>query len=124
MEREGNTVFLKSGGMKGKPLLPTLRTKKRYVVYEVIADARITHRQVYKAIINSFKECFGVFDLGKSGLIMVYDQPGMLKVHTKYLNHLKTSMAMITQIEKQKVILNIVRISGILRKAKLGFRGY
>ena len=55
--------------MKGKPLLPTLRTKKRYVVYEYISNTDISHNNIVKAVENSYKECFGVFGLGEAGLM-------------------------------------------------------
>jgi ribonuclease P/MRP protein subunit POP5 len=109
--------------MKGKPLLPTLRTKKRYVVYEYISDKNITHNEIVNAVKNSFKECFGIFGLGKSGLMdtKIFDKNlkrGILKINHKYLDHLRTSMAMITDIDRNKVIIHTVGVSGILKKTK------
>ena len=107
--------------MKGKPLLPTLRTKKRYVVYEAISEQPVRHDQVVSAVTDSFRENFGLFTLGSSGLMdtRIYDKNrGILKINNKYLKHLGVSMAMITEINKNPAIIHAVGVSGILKKAK------
>jgi len=112
--------------MKGKPLLPTLRTKKRYVVYEKISDKDIKNKDVYNAIISSYKECFGKFGLGEAGIMnsKIYKKnKGILKINHKYVDKLKTAMAMITEIDKKKVIIKTITVSGILKKAKTKIGG-
>jgi ribonuclease P/MRP protein subunit POP5 len=108
--------------MKGKPLLPTLRTKKRYVVYETISDKDIKNKDVYNTIKSSYKECFGKFGLGDAGLMntKIYKKnKGILKINHKYVDKLKTAMAMITEVNKKKAIIKTITVSGILKKAKL-----
>jgi ribonuclease P/MRP protein subunit POP5 len=107
--------------MKGKPLLPTLRTKKRYVVYEVLADKELEPKKVVDAIFASFRECFGIFGLGKAELkdMRIYNKnKGILKVSHKYVDELRTALAMVKDIDKLQVILHTVGTSGILKKAK------
>ena len=107
--------------MKGKPLLPTLRTKKRYVVYEYISKTDISHNNIVKAVEDSYKECFGMFGLGEAGLMdtKIYNKKrGILKVNHKYLDKLRVSMTMIKDINDQKLALHTVGVSGILKKAK------
>ncbi|MBN2368432.1 hypothetical protein JXC34_05430 [Candidatus Woesearchaeota archaeon] len=107
--------------MKGKPLLPTLRTKKRYVVYETISEQPISHKDAVRAIEGSFKECFGSFALGMAGLMdtRIYSKNrGILKINNKYAKHLSVSMSMITEINKNPVIIHTAGVSGILKKAK------
>ncbi len=114
--------------MKGKPLLPTLRTKKRYVVYELISDSKINTKDIYLAIKNSFLKCFGFFGYGNSGIMNTKifnenNKRGILKVNNKYLDELKLSLAMVTNINNNDVILHTVNVSGILKKAKLFAKG-
>jgi len=108
--------------MKGKPLLPVLRTKKRYVVYETISKKRITHNQVVKFIVDSFRKNFGIFGLSSAGIrdTKIYkNNKGVIKVNNKYLDKLRTSMVMIRNINDKKVIIHVIKVSGILKKAKL-----
>ncbi len=107
--------------MKGKPLLPTLRTKKRYVVYEYISDKNISHNNIVSAVKKSYKECFGTFGLSEAGLMdtKIHNKNrGILKVNHKYLDKLCVSMAMITNVNDQNLVLHTVGVSGILKKAK------
>ena len=107
--------------MKEKPLLPTLRTKKRYVVYEYISNTDISHNNIVSAVKNSYKECFGTFGIAEAGLMdtKIYNKNrGILKVNHKYLDKLRVSMSMITNINDQKLILHTIGVSGILKKAK------
>lgn len=108
--------------MKGKPLLPVLRTKKRYVVYETISKKRIEHNHVVKSIIDSFRNNFGIFGLGNAGIMdtKIYkNNRGILKVNNKYLDKLRTSILMIRNINDSEVIIYVINVSGILKKAKL-----
>jgi RNase P/RNase MRP subunit POP5 len=109
--------------MKGKPLLPTLRTKKRYVVYDVICDKTIDIRMVFSLISASYKECFGIFGLGYAGLIdtKIYNQEkksGILKINNKYVGDLRVAMSMIEKIDGISALVKTKITSGILKKAK------
>ncbi len=109
--------------MKGKPLLPTLRTKKRYVVYEVISEKDITQNKVIEAILTSYKECFGIFGLAEAGIkdMKIYNEKlkrGILKINHKYVDELRTSFSMIKEIDNIKVNIHTVGVSGILKKTK------
>lgn len=107
--------------MKGKPLLPTLRAKKRYLTYEVISEREISHEKAVKAVFDSFRNLFGAFGLGKSGLKdmdLTHKNRGILRVKPKYLDHLRSSMFMIKSIDNFRVIIHTVGVSGILRNEK------
>ena len=107
--------------MKVKPLLPTLRTKKRYVVYETVSEKSIEHLKVVEAIFKSYKECFGLFGLAQAGLTDMKinsSKRGILKINHKYVEQLRAAMALIKEIDNVKVILHTVGVSGILKKTR------
>ena len=109
--------------MKGKPLLPTLRIKKRYVVYNLVSESQFSNFEIYNTIEQSFKDCFGKFGLGEAGLLntkIYIKNKGILKINHKYVDKLKTAMAMVTNIKENSVIINTITTSGILKKAKRG----
>jgi ribonuclease P/MRP protein subunit POP5 len=111
--------------VNGKPLLPTLRSKKRYVVYETMSESEFLHRDVHLAIEESFKRCFGIFEHSKAGIVdcMYMKNKGILKINHNYVDKLRMSMAMITRIGQKELILRTVKISGILKKAKSSLGG-
>ncbi len=107
--------------MKGKPLLPTLRTKKRYVVYQVISGKDVSNNRIVHAIFDSFKECFGIFCFQKAGLkdMKIYNKTnGILKINHKYVDELRTALCMVNNIDNIQVILHTVGVSGVINKAK------
>ena len=107
--------------MKGKPLLPTLRTKKRYVLYKAVSESPLRRSEIVDAIKESFKTNFGLFSLGKAGLmdVRLYDnkkQIGILKINHVYVDHLNASMATIEKINNKRVILNTTPSSAVITR--------
>jgi ribonuclease P/MRP protein subunit POP5 len=107
--------------MKGKPLLPTLRTKKRYVVYKVISDKKYSHNTVVRAIKKSYIDSFGRIGFGRAGFMdtrIHSANKGVLKINNKYLDKLRIAMGMVKDIDGNKAIIRTILVSGILKKAK------
>ncbi|MBN1377235.1 hypothetical protein JW949_02780 [Candidatus Woesearchaeota archaeon] len=104
-----------------KPLLPTLKEKKRYIVYRIISERKI-NKDVSKDIIDKINSYLGVFEGAKAGIMNVtYNknkQAGILKVSNKKLKETKSSISLINELNKQKVIITNIYVSGILKKAK------
>ncbi len=109
---------------KIKPLLPTLREKKRYLVYEVISQNNITNTDLSKPILNQFSRLYGETGLAGAGLIFINDKynkslnRGMVRVAHNYVKNLKAALAFVNEIDGNKSILRSVGVSGILRKAE------
>lgn len=104
-----------------KPLLPSLREKKRYVVFEVIAKED-TINFPEKEIKQAFLQLFGEVGLGEAGLIFLHNKyknnKGIVKVNYKNVDKLKASFCMITKINNQKATIKSVGVSGTLKKAQ------
>ena len=110
--------------MTGKPLLPTLRTKKRYIVYRVISNNAVNHFDVYSSINKMFIELFGRIGHGLAGIMNtkyhdLKKQTGIIKVNNKYLKEMKMTLTFIKQIKDADAIVDCIYVSGILKKAKL-----
>ncbi|MBN2422794.1 hypothetical protein JXB41_06195 [Candidatus Woesearchaeota archaeon] len=108
---------------KNKPLLPSLKEKKRYLVFEVISEKEIYPDCVFDAIENSTGSLLGELDKGKSGIMILkkhYNEKlkkGLIKVNYKYLDKLRFSLALINKIKRNNVIIRSAGASGILKKA-------
>lgn len=113
---------------KLKSLMPSLKEKKRFIVFEIISNNQIKDfKKVYQAIWQKSNEFLGKFETAKAGLWLLGDkwsekkQKGILKINNKYVDKVKAVFTMITDIEKQKIIIRSIGVSGILNKAEQKF---
>lgn len=109
-----------------KPLLPSLKEKKRYVVFEIISEEKISSVPE-KEIKEAFMQLFGEIGLGNAGLIFLRNKysgtKGIIKVNNKCVDQLKASFCMVKNIGKNKVIIKSVGVSGTLKKAQEKYSG-
>ncbi len=110
---------------KIKPLMPSLREKKRYLVFEVISkDKAIGFDNVEEAIISAGLKLIGELGMAKAGVILLKDKwdkdsgRGMLRINNKYVDHIKAAFTFIEQIDGKDVIVRSLGISGIMKKAQ------
>ncbi len=110
--------------MKQKPLLPSLREKKRYLVYEVLSDQDFGAKDVSDSIRDGFSSVFGVKGLSDAGLIFPKDsfdsesKRGIVRVSDTSLDELRSSFVFISDIKGKKAIVRSVIASGMIGKAK------
>ncbi len=100
-----------------KNLLPTLREKKRYLVFEVLGDA--TCSSSIAAVDGSFSSLFGSLESASANIKAVKSagRRCMVSVGRKQVDKLKASLAMVKSINNRKVILRSVGVSGALNAA-------
>ena len=104
-----------------KPLSPALREKRRYIAYEIIAEEGVKKPSAEKQILQTFQEYFGKFTMAKAGIIFLKDwknNKGIFKVQRKFVDHARATLALITSIDKQKVLARCIGVSGTLKKAR------
>ncbi|MEK6974605.1 MAG: Rpp14/Pop5 family protein [Nanoarchaeota archaeon] len=111
--------MIKIGNIK---LSPTLREKKRYVVYEIVSGKKFMLNEVKTTVNNANQKFLGELGMARAGIIHIdnlyKNNKGILKVSNKYVNELKLSLALIKSINNDKVIFNTIYTSGILKKAQ------
>ncbi len=113
---------------KIKPLLPSLREKKRYLAFEIISKAKIKRSDsVFKAITASAVGFMGELGCSKAGIKTLNDrwdegsQKGVLRVSSKYVDATRTAISLVRQIDDNEVIVRTIGVSGILKKATQKF---
>ncbi len=104
-----------------KPILPTLKEKKRYIAFEIITDSELDNRVAKREITEKCLSFLGYLDAASAGIIMVDFNKvrGILKVNNKYVEKVKMAFSLIKEINGHKVIINCIKVSGILNKAKV-----
>ncbi|MBS3100919.1 hypothetical protein J4204_02200 [Candidatus Woesearchaeota archaeon] len=110
---------------KLKPVLPSLREKKRYVAFEVISREKITDADaVSGAIMDSSLRLLGQLGVAKAGLMVLGNkwdsklQRGIIKVSHRHVDALKASLVFADKIHSNEAIFRSLGVSGILRKAE------
>ncbi|RME32240.1 hypothetical protein D6789_00265 [Candidatus Woesearchaeota archaeon] len=102
-----------------KPLLPTMKEKKRYLVYELISKEPLKGRPQHD-VISHLRKTLGVFDCARAGVQAVaWDherQIGTLRVSHRSVDTVKAALLLLTDIKGTKVIPKTRGVSGILKK--------
>ena len=107
---------------KLKPVLPTLREKKRYVVVQAVSLKKVMGG-VEQAVMESIRALFGDLGVANAGAFMVdtWDvnlQKGMFRVSHGFVDYFRAALAFVRSIHGAPVILRAVGVSGIMKKAK------
>ena len=112
-----------ANNIKQKALSPSLKEKRRYLVYELISDNNYNYKDLKETIISSFKELFGLDGLSKAGLDFIEYQgnKGIIRVSNKGLDMLKASFCFVRKINKDEIVLRSLGVYGMLNKARSKF---
>ena len=113
---------------KLKPILPSLREKKRYLVFEVISKEKVKDIDaVSSAILQASLQFLGQFGAAKAGIVVLNNkwdaekQRGIMKVSHKHVDDVKASLVFAKKIENKDAIIRSLGVSGILKKAENNF---
>ena len=111
-------------GKKLKPILPSLREKKRYLAFEVLSKDKMEFNEVANAVWGSSLQFMGQLGTAKAGIWLLPDKwnqsikRGLIKVNHKHVDNLRAALTLIDDIKGEDVIVRSVGISGILNKAE------
>ena len=96
-------------------LLPSLKQKKRYIVFE----SNIPEKELKPAIKDALKDFLGIYGLSKASPEFVKSKNSrfILKVNHKYVPHAKSALLLITKVKNKSVILKSIITSGTIKKA-------
>ncbi len=110
--------------IKLKPVLPSLREKKRYLAFEIISKEKISDFSlVSNAIFNHSFQMLGRIGTAKAGIIPLANkwnaklQRGIIKVSHNHVDALKSSLIFAGKIGSNDIIIRSLGVSGILNKA-------
>jgi ribonuclease P/MRP protein subunit POP5 len=111
--------------LKLKAILPSLKQKKRYLVYEIISDKAVdSYAIVRESLMKGILSFLGSLGTAEAGIILLDEkynaqkQRGIIKVGHRYVDGLKAALTTVEKIGTQKVVLRSMGISGMLNKAE------
>ncbi len=103
-------------------LKPSLKQKKRYVLFEIQSSKTFTQAEVSEAIGQSLLRFLGELGVAKAAPLFVrekWDEPKqrfVLKVNHKYVDELKTAVILNKKIKNTPVLIRSIVTSGTLKK--------
>lgn len=107
-----------------KPLSPTLKERKRYIVYEVKSEKKLSFNEAREAIDNALKTLIGTLGVAKAGVIHLKKywsnekMRGILRVNHNFIDEVKASFIFINKVESKKTNIRSIYTTGVINKAK------
>ncbi len=107
-----------------KMLPPSLRSQKRYIVFEVISEHKVNYSDIVTAIWASMMNFLG--DL-KSSEAKVWNiknlygeekQMGVIRCAHDHVEHIRTVLALIQIIGETRCVVRVVGVTGTIKAAK------
>ena len=103
-------------------LRPSLKQKKRYVLFEIKADKEFSLPEVSEAIESSLLRFLGELGLAKASPLFIKEkwngqkQRFVLKVNHQYVDELKSAVILNKKIKNTPVLIRSIVTSGTLKK--------
>ena len=96
-----------------KRLLPSLREKKRYIVFET---SEADKRKVFNTIESALKDFLGILGMSKINPIIVdfKDKTGIIRINNPYKDEVIVALSLIKTMK-----IRVIKVSGILKKARV-----
>jgi len=110
-------------------LPPTLRTKKRYLAYQVISEKKIVFNDLTNAIWHSALNLLGELGTSQAQLWIMknmYDnerQIGLIRCSHTNVEKVRAALALVQRIGDNLVIVKVLGISGTIKGAQRKFFG-
>jgi RNase P/RNase MRP subunit POP5 len=106
---------------KLKPLLPSLKERKRYIVYKLTTDEPIAVN-VPNAVTKRIEDELGVYDAADAGIIHLdYDerrQEGIIRCRHDMVDKVRTALTMQRDVDNTQILPQIKTVSGTLKNAQ------
>lgn len=110
---------------KSMGLLPSLRQKKRYVVFELLAEQKFSFHDIKQEAQNAIQRFIGYEGMAKASPMILAErfneekQRFTVKVNNTFVDTLKTALILCTHIQQKPIIIKSLITSGTLKKAGL-----
>jgi ribonuclease P/MRP protein subunit POP5 len=110
-----------------KPLKPSLKEKKRYLVFEVMSNTNLSYEKVEAEIWKSCLGFLGEWGMAKAGMQVLSDcwkqasQRGIIRVTHTHTQHIRSALLLVKSIGGESAVIRTLGMSGIIDKAKKQF---
>ena len=110
---------------KPKPLPSSLREKKRYVVYEVVAEKEVDIDVLADEIYRHAMEILGELGMSEISLWVMKNlfsgRKGLIRVTPAGVERIRLVLSSIRQIDEIPAIIDVLGVTGTIRAARLKY---
>jgi len=111
---------------KLKILLPTMREKYRYVIFQIISEEgeEFSYSDLESAIWNTMLDFLGEYGVSKTSFFLLKDcwdqkkQIGILRCNHKSVQVVAASLGLIDRLGDNRITFKILKISGTIKSIK------
>ena len=103
--------------------MPTLRNKKRYVLYGVVSkNSSIDEKLVFKEIKNMSLRFLGEAGFIKSGIKVLSETwnpklaRGIISTNHQFVDHIRAMLMMMHKVGEKEIIIKTIKTSGLINK--------
>jgi len=106
-----------------RPLPPTLRENRRYVLIQITSEDILTQKEIYKAIAESVSDLYGDVGAAKVHPAVVWSEGSLAVVRCArgFETELIAAIACILQISGKPVLFSTIKTSGTIHGVRKGF---
>ncbi|MFT4344035.1 MAG: Rpp14/Pop5 family protein [Candidatus Woesearchaeota archaeon] len=108
-----------------KPLRPSMKEKKRYIVVRIASEKSIDPDDFVHVVDEACKKFLGILYYGKAGILVLKNQTtsiySIIRVNHLYVPHVTVALQLIKEIKGIPVSCDVIGVSGILKKAREKF---
>jgi ribonuclease P/MRP protein subunit POP5 len=112
-----------------KPLPSSLRSRRRYIAYQVISQEKLLLDDITNTIWHSVLNFLGEHGTSKTNMWIAKDtfneenQTGLIRCAHDSVEEIRTALALIQRIGDARVVFKVLGISGTMNAAKMKFFG-
>ena len=112
---------------KIKSLRPSLREKKRYMVFEILSRQPVSESEASDAIWKGCLGHIGELGMAKAGITILHDrwrqdpQQGIIRASHTQTSHIRSALSLVREAGGKQATFSTIGMSGILDKASKNF---
>ncbi len=112
-----------------KTLPPSLRTKGRYIVFEILSENPVEYKDFTDALWNSLTSFLGEVGTADSQVRVLrnlYDsksQRGVIRCGHDMVEHVRTGLSLISMIGESRVVIKVSGVTGTIKSARNKYLG-
>ena len=104
---------------KLKMLPPTLREKKRYIMFEVLSEEEVNYEELESAIWNILLDFLGEFGVATTSFWILKERwkgnRGIIRCNHTSVQHIIASLGLLERIGDTRLTIRILGVSGTIK---------
>ena len=102
--------------------MPTMKERKRYILFKVTSSSEVTKAEISEQVTKACLQFLGELGVANAGVQFLPEtwknNRGIIRVGHKYVDHVKSSLALVKKIGNKKVTITCLKVSGNIGKLK------